>query len=438
MEDVKTGSDDERTPLRRPEEIKEPPSVALHLLTKNAESVIERLLSNVGPYVSEIVAAVNDTTDDTIKILESWGKQQGKRVDLTLVTSESHPHLYIRDARETYEAGRSLCGESFSDDLFTGQPILADWATVRNLAWERCTAKWKLFLDSDDVVRDPHAIWGLCELLDENAADLALTKYSWSIDEEGRPKGASYRERISRSSPDIRWIYPIHEVLHGYEKQAFVDGNLHVVDMRDSRGAGIRIPGRNFKILYHLARTNDWEISSRVLLQLAEAGKSMPEFVQRAIDIYLDRSTWPEERCWAYCLKGESFEAQDKYSWATECYEKALIEHPGTKAAFRLCRSRYYQQEWKGTIDAYHLGLQNMQALQVLDDGPLYADSSKILVADAMWRLGRRGEAAAMAEVALKAFPTNSALMQMHKDIAAGKPPPPFASEARDVKEGLL
>ena len=91
--------------LRRPEEFQagERPQVSLHLLVKNGESCIGRLLANVGPYIDEIVAVVNDTTDRTIPILCDYAESRGKefKLDIVDVTRETHPELYIMDVPET-------------------------------------------------------------------------------------------------------------------------------------------------------------------------------------------------------------------------------------------------------------------------------------------------------------------------------------------------
>lgn len=411
--------------LRSPEEFEEGevPTVALHGMFKNAESVIARLLDNVGPYVSEIVVVLNDSVDDTEKMLLSWGKEHGKRVDVTRVTYENHPELYIKDVPETYEVGRPLCDEKFGGP-FTEKQILADWSAARNISWERCKADWKLFMDADDVLKDARAIWGLCEALESNRVDLALTSYHWSVNDLGMPRGASYRERLASSNKNIRWIYPIHEVLYGSAKHTFVDGSLTAVDHRDSTGADIRIPGRNFKVLYHYARSHDWDVGSRMILQLAEAGKPLPLFVREAIRVYLERSTWHEERAWAYRLLGDTYEGEEDWATASDCYERALREHPGNKAAFALCRSRYHEAKFEAAIAAYEEGRKHNQILQVVDGGPLYENMSKILVADAYWRLGNLEKAREAVTKAREVFPKVSALKALEEDIVAGKTPP--------------
>ena len=280
--------------LRRPEEFQagERPQVSLHLLVKNGESCIGRLLANIGPYIDEIVAVVNDTTDRTISILCDYAEARGKefKLDIVDVTRETHPELYIMDVPETYMVGRPLAGESYVGP-FTGEPVLADWAAIRNLGWRHCTKRWILFLDADDVIQDPESIPGLCLALQANDAELGCSRYVYSQDDDGGSRSESFRERLARNLPHISWVGLTHEILSGQQKTVHIDGNLIVHDMKDSQGKDIRIPGRCFKILYHQARANDWNVPPRSLIYLAmESRGMMPDLASAALDRYLDVS----------------------------------------------------------------------------------------------------------------------------------------------------
>ena len=140
----------------------------------------------------------------------------------------------------------------------------------------------------------------------------------------------------------------------------------------------------------------------------------MPKFAESLINAYLEKSTWAEERAWACCVRGEICEAEQDYDVASGWYERALLEFSSSKAAFRLCRSRFREHEWQPSIDAYRLGVENeLSTVQQLDDGEVYADASKILVAACLRKLGKKNEAVAMCEEALKSFPGSEAVMIM-------------------------
>jgi hypothetical protein len=420
-----TKDEDNRLALRRPGDFApgERPTVSLHLLVKNGESCVGRLLSNVGPYIDEIVAVVNDTTDRTIPILREHAESRGTGfgLDIIEVTADSHPGLYILDVPETYAVGRPFMGEVF-EGPFTGKPLLADWASARNLGWSRCTKRWILSLDADDVVQDPESIPGLCSAREKVGADLAVCRYINSMGLDGQSKSDSFRERLCKNVPRIAWSGVTHEALGGQAKTVMIEGNLVVQDMKDSTGMEIRVPGRCLKVLYHNARLNDWKVSPQSLICLAmEARTVMPDFAIAIIDLYLTMSSWKEQQAWACCLRGEAHELRHELPEASEWYERSLTFHPGSKASFRLCRSRFREGKWQQAVDAYQMGIKNKAVLQIVDNGPGYESRSKILVTSALDKLGRQDEALAMCEEALGTFPNEPALIILRKQLAGGQ-----------------
>jgi hypothetical protein len=424
--------------------VTDPSSISLHLLVKNGASVVGRLLENVGPFIHEVVAILNDCEDETESIIASFCASRGLPFVPIRVTRKTHPELYILDTKRTYQVGRSLNGEEF-DGPFTEQPILADWAAVRNLGWYACTKKWRLFLDSDDVVQDPEALPGLCKLLEEQGVELCATPYHYHVDEQERPRGKSMRERLAVNKPTIRWINPIHENLVGTTRVAHLQTNLIVRDMRDNKGKDVRVPGRNFKILYHRARTRDWDISPRVLADLIMEVRHMAgvpgmmQFADALLEKYMEDASWPEERGWVLALVGEMHEGLEHVDKAIEHYTESLEIHPGSKTAFRLCRALFKKAvelkergesedadllpssllpaAWSAVIDAYKLGVANKVVHQTLDDGPLHEQMEKIHVAGAMLELGDAAGAKRFVDDALLAFPENSALRMMQKQV---------------------
>ena len=381
------------------------PEVSLHLLVKNGEGCLPRLLANVGPYVDEVVAVVNDATDRTVAVLEEYSRREDFRLDVVEVTAASHPELYLLDSPETYGAGSSLTGESCPGP-FTGRPLLADWSGARNLGWKRCTKHWILFLDADDVVDDPEALWGLCEVLGERGAQVAATRYVYDDSGAGGSRSECYRERVALNCPGISWSGPVHENLRGASKTAHVQGNLVVRDMKDNAGEGVRVPGRCLKVLYHHARARGWDVEPRVLLYLAmESQRVLPDFCLALVERYLDASTWPEERAWACAMAGEVHEERKDYARASGWYERSLAEYPGSKSAYRLCRTRFLEKKWRECLYAYEVGEANRSVMHLLDDGPAYSDRSKIFVASAWEKLGEYRRSLAACEEVLRLFP---------------------------------
>jgi tetratricopeptide (TPR) repeat protein len=225
----------------------------------------------------------------------------------------------------------------------------------------------------------------------------------------------------------ISWHDVAHEGLRGQRKPVTIEGNLVVRDMRDSTGDGIRLPGRCLKLLYREARAKGWKVSPRELYVLAkEAWHTMPNFAIAVSDLYLAAEinhqrdgACHEERAMACCMRGEMHELRREFPRASEWYERALAEHPGSKAAFRLCRSRFCEKKWQEVVDAYQVGIANKAVLQIVDNGTGFEAMSKILVTAALDKLNRRDEALAMCEEALKAYPQEQALIVMREQFKA-------------------
>jgi glycosyltransferase involved in cell wall biosynthesis len=406
--------------LARPEELvgTRCPTVSLHLLVKNGESCVGRLLDNVGSYIHEVVAVVNDTTDGTVEVLSEKCRQHDLALEIVLVTAESHPGFYILDVPETYLTGSPLCGELY-EGPFTGKPLLANWAALRNLGWQRCRSEWRLLMDADDVLVDPESIPGLCLALEERGVEMATSRYQFGTTAGGKSRSDGFRERLAVNVPHIKWYGRVHEVLKGQATTAHIEGNLRVIDKRDSSGKNLRPSGRAFKVLYHEARSRDWIVPPRTLIYLArEVMEEMPKLADAALDLYLKRADWKEERAWAYTMRGEICELSGDFEAASKLYQSSFGEHPGVKAAFRLCRSFFHGGKWQEAVDAYHLGVANKSFLQVIDSGPVFEDASKILVAAALRKLGRVAEALKFCEEALLAFPSNASLRELRDGLA--------------------
>jgi glycosyltransferase involved in cell wall biosynthesis len=394
------------------------PSVSLHVLAKNAENVIGRLLDCVLPYVREVRLILNDTTDATRTVVEGrFAKHANVSLDVQEVTSVSHPHFYFPDVPSSYEVGASLDGERF-DGPFTNRPLLCDWAGVRNLGWDSSSA-WRLFLDADDVVSDPETLPGLVRLLDDMRADLAATKYTFGRSEGGAANSVSYRERLARSGSPIEWVGKTHEILQGGLRHVLVEDCLSVVDMKDNWGRGVRVPGRCFKVLYRDARAARWDVGSRHLAYLVqEAPGMMPlHWVNRLVGYYLSRNPSAEEAAWVLSMFGEMHEAKEDYEHAEIHYLSALTYYASSKTAFRLCRARFMRKDWQGCIEAYEAGVRSLVQPQVLDLGPVYEQSSKLLVAQAHFELGAFEEAKWVVDEAVKFFPGSSAVLALRDRI---------------------
>jgi tetratricopeptide (TPR) repeat protein len=402
--------------ISKPENVIHPLTVSLHLLIKNGESCVKRLFENVHPFIDEIVAIVNDTTDNTIPILTDLCKEIQLPLKVIEVNFSTNPEFYIIDTAVSYKYGNPIDNEEFGGP-FTEKPLLADWAGIRNLGFKQCTKDYILFL-IDAVVDDPASIPSLCEQMYQGEVEMLCSRYIFSsLDRMSFSE--SYRERLIKNVDHIYWNGVTHEVLMGAKKKAYLEGSLIVRDLKDSLGKDIRIPGRCLKVLYNHCRKYNWNVSPRDLIYLGmECKRPLPRLAKAVLNKYLEKSLWPEERAWACSMVGEIYEKELKYSDASKWYERSLREHPGSKSAFRLCRSKFNEGKWSDSIAAYELGKANSCVVQLLDNGPAYDDLSKILIAVAYEKLGKFPESLAICDEALKIFPTNQRLLVLRNHLA--------------------
>lgn len=394
------------------------PSLSLHVLAKNAESVLGRLVENVGPYIQKARFVLNDTTDASEKVLAERLGAFKVPYDVQHVTNASHPDFYFFDSLSAYEVGRPLAGEVF-EGPFMRAPLLCDWSSVRNVGWESDCA-WRLHLDADDLVSEPSKIPGLLEVLTNVGADLAATRYVFGRSDAGAPNSVAYRERLARNSPAIRWTGKTHEILTGGLRHVLVEDCLTVTDMKDNWGRGVRVPGRCFKVLYREARLADWNVSPRHLAYLVQEAPGMmtADWVSGALlPAYLAVSVHPAERAWVLSMVGELWEAKLVYLEASRYYEKALAAYPSPKAAFRLSRAAFMQEKWRECVEAYDRGVALLATPQVLDDGPVYEHSGKIFAAQACYTLGEIARARDLIGGAACAFPESSLVAALRQKI---------------------
>jgi hypothetical protein len=329
------------------------------------------------------------------------------------VTPAAHPEFFLLDVPDTYSVGSPLAGEIY-EGPFTGKPFIADFSALRNLCWSLGTCDWKLTLDEDERLVDPEVIPSVCHALREREFDVGITRHLYTptpghvVD--------TFTPRLARNVPYLSWSGISRESLAGARRACRVEGSLIVYGTEGAPGARLRAPGDSFKSLYAYARKANWRVKPPVLLHLAmEAKDTMPDFALAAIDAYLERSLWPEERSLAWITLGEIMEGKKLYAEASSAYSSAVDEYPGAKSSFRLCRTRFREQKWGECIAAYEEGIANREVPTNLDLAKVSSQDVKILVIAALEKMGKAKEALAMCKESMEVSPGNSALEQLHE-----------------------
>lgn len=186
-----------------------------------------------------------------------------------------------------------------------------NFAGARNVALDNSTAKYVMWLDSDDVFLPVHAsrLMKFKDFLKMNTdLDAILKEYVIVSDLHGNPITSFMRERVFRRDDRFRWINPVHEQL--------------TIDIRTNRYVcveGITVThapvkpiavgaDRNIKILNHelkqgVIRKDEYLFFlARDMLSTQDTEKAL-ELIEEAIR----RLTMPMESAYVLCVEAAMF-----------------------------------------------------------------------------------------------------------------------------------
>ena len=221
-------------------------SLSAHILAVNAAGVVGRAVRSLAGVASEVVLVDAGSSDGTVLATEAACREVGAAFRCVSLSPASHPGLFMRDEPATWF--REVPGP------FTGLHVLRRFDLARNLGLDQCTCTYVAKLDADDEVLDPSGIAKACRFLDANpGADVVMCPYDVVGDGGEFPHKSMLYDRLWRSRPEARFTQAIHEYL---PHKRYVGGlpNWAVTNMgrtrdyRDSRGAGARVPNRNYKV----------------------------------------------------------------------------------------------------------------------------------------------------------------------------------------------
>ena len=275
--------------------------LSIHMMVLNGAKVIERALRPFATIADEVVLVDTGSTDGTsgfvrylcdVKFPGEFGEKAKLKCQVAvLITPETSPKMYFRDSPSSWQM--EIQGP------FTGQPMLSDWATARNMGVSRCQGDYIIKLDADDEILDPTNILPALKFLDDHPQiDFLYCPYEIceALGEEVLPhttnpalETISMYDRIWRNRSHIRYTQEIHEYLLGKGVDTCGRPNWFAVaqglrfrDWRDSPGAGVRIPHRNFKVFmreYERRVAARLDLTSSFLLStIGEATEASPNF----------------------------------------------------------------------------------------------------------------------------------------------------------------
>jgi tetratricopeptide (TPR) repeat protein len=179
-------------------------------------------------------------------------------------------------------------------------PWINDFSAARNFSFDQCLHDAVLWLDSDDVVENPHTLMQTAKSLMLSKVDAIFCRYDYEFDKAGHCTTRLWRERITDRNR-FKWAAPIHEcqlATYRYEA-AYLKPEFGVIrharKREDQVTAKARL-ARNLEILDHADSTGKMETRLRyywanTLMGLGEYQKAAEQF-----QLYIQHSGVPEER----------------------------------------------------------------------------------------------------------------------------------------------
>ena len=270
-------------------------TIGMGMIVRNSEKTIEGCIKSFIDYVDQcVIVEAGESTDDTPKIL------------------------------------RKLAMEYKKIELYQFEWI-DDFAAARNFSFSKLTTDWYMWVDSDDIVANPHK---LRELADKATPDVAAIwfPYYYALDEFGNLTTLFERERLLRAKLGWIWKGRLHETVSPITEGKFVRTD-EVVIQHNHLASGPR-NDRNFRILNIMLKESPED--KRIWLYLGHQHFAVREWLDAAkwyLKFGADKGAIDIERYQAlnYCSKAMR---EFKDPQAVDVALMALELFPGYKDSY--------------------------------------------------------------------------------------------------------
>jgi len=212
-----------------------------------------------------------------------------------------------------------------------------NFANQRNFCFEQATGDWIMWLDSDDIVKNPHKIRPLLKIAPRDAKAIVVN-YVYERDKYGNTLVEHWRERIVRKEGEYKWVGVLHETLVDNNNPPVVKTKDFEIIHEHPDFSG-KISERNVKILEkEIARQKDAgeEVDPRLVYYLGVSYKAMGvyDMAERLLNAFCKVSGWDEQRYDAYIQLSEIGVGADNMDVAADYALLAIKERPDYPDAY--------------------------------------------------------------------------------------------------------
>lgn len=228
-----------------------------------------------------------------------------------------------------------------------------DFSKARNRSYSECTGDVIMFLDCDDVVKNPEAIRPLAEVIDTGKSDWITCDYIYSRDEFGNINARHFRRRLMKAGTGT-WQMPVHEdfvpkkqVVEAYDTEV---GEALIIEHVKEQSKFEESAERNKKILEKAVKDGGEDVDIRLVTDLANTYKALHQY-EAALPLYIwsaKKVGETEYRYWNLLSIGECLKVLGRFDEAENAILEAIKLNPTWSTAYIELASTYNTQHFWG------------------------------------------------------------------------------------------
>ena len=287
---------------------------------------------------------------------------QGFVDEIIIVDTGKEPIKVIANGRQKTESH-----EVFSD---FGKVKLVpfkwtnDFAAARNFSFEQATGDVILWIDSDDIVKNPENLPALAKQITDGKCDWIYLEYVYQKDDSGNVLATHWKPRLMRKGTG-HWVGNVHEdftndsVVKQMQDKEF--GVRVVIEHESNEKHRVASAHRNLEIqLEEISRDGD-KVDPRTLYYTGLSYQALGNF-EEAIKYFLKHikvSGSKEDKYWSAYRVGLCLHILGRYDEAVTVLLDTLKSAPGWKSSYFAIAAIYSSEEkWAQCIEWTLTGLE--------------------------------------------------------------------------------
>lgn len=288
-------------------------ALALCMIVKNEEAHIERTIRSVSKYIDEFQILDTGSTDKTIKILEKLSKEF-KNFKIPKIDPKSNPDYFVE-----------------IDGKFR-----IKFAKARNLSFKDVKSDWILWLDADDILKNPQYLKPLINEATKRGTDCISCTYEYKINGKGIVEDSHPKERLLKTGTHF-WEYDpenwlVHENVYPYNKDSIAEFATQITIQHEKTQEAIKESAqRNTALLTHMVKLLPNDPRVHFLLGRDALGAGKIDLATSELVKYLSMDYTPHDGLIAAYSLTLIAEHNDDYQtgldWAMEAI-KVKPDHP--------------------------------------------------------------------------------------------------------------